>query len=459
MRSALNYSLLIIFCALIAGKMQAVDTVSLQKLPQGIHSIIEVKELDTYLLELDNGMRVALKHSKTEDDVYVRLTALGGFSSLPSSQIAGGVLSPQIAIRSGLGNYGFDQFYAALYENNVDIDASVQPFSRSLEGATEPEHLDFLLGLINSYFTKHVYTKDAFHKVLEKEKAKVSARGKDSTKYFNEQFLSFNSQDYAPFRPLKDYDLDAVDFNVSKEFFDNAFSDPSSFVTVIVGPFDQNQVYEEVARHLATIPQVKEKKLPLPQSLPKIVGIKSKVVNDVNYAAGSITRITIPVQGDVTEDSIDGIEAIAHLLNIRLRNRVAELYPSDNVMVNVNLEFPLYPNLSSAWITAQFITGSEKVAPVGKSILAEIKRLQLEGMTDDEITSLRKKIRKNQKLWQKDNNYWVMVLSNYMLWDWNPKNIKYRYRNKSYLQKSELSKLVKTKIDLNHYTIFSAQDQ
>src|SRR5690606_31058255 len=135
------------------------------------------------------------------------------------------------------------QFFAALYENNVDFDTTVQPFSRNMEATAEPEQLDFLLGLINKCFTNRKFTEQAFDKVIEKEKLKLKSRGKDSTKNFNEQFLAFNTQDFAPLRPFTENDLNIADFQVAKDFFERAFSDPSEFVVVIVGPFEQKTVY------------------------------------------------------------------------------------------------------------------------------------------------------------------------------------------------------------------------
>lgn len=422
----------------------------------GIDAIQKIPELNIVVFHLHNGMKVCVKSTDFDDEVSLRLSALGGFSFLPSSERASGELAPEIAFRSGLGDFRFDQLNVHLYEHSVEFNSTIQPFCRVIEGTSFPEELETLFNLVHWQFTKHKFSDKPFQQVLRNNKEKLKQRYKDNSRSFEDTYMSFNMQNYFPLRPLTSKDIDKVDFQTARSFYDNCFGDPSNFVCVIVGQCKMEKVRALIAKYLASIPPRKDLEIPQLPRLPILSkGVKTKIVRKYNREQ-SITRLTFPINEIITEKNIDVIEAVAKLMRMRLQNEIIERTKGP-IEINVALEFPLYPSLELPWLRIEYISDPKLVTPIGQMILSEVKRMQRDRVTAAEIAFLRKNFQENDRLWQKDNNYWVMILSNYLLWDWDPRGIKEKHESESCFDPEIMKVILRNYISLDNYTIVSGQ--
>ena len=426
---------------------------------EGVESVEVLKDLDLIILHLHNDMTVCLKSTEDEDEeVVVRLAALGGFSALPSSQRASGQLAPRISLKSGLGDYNFDQLQALLYQHSIEFSSTIQPFCRTVDASACPEEVDTLLSLVHSFFTQRRFSKDSYDRVVAKAKYNFTRRSKEGYNKFEETFLTFNTQNFSPLQSLSLSDIEHADFDNAKHFLDRCFNNPSDFVCLIVGRFDVETLSPLIAKHLASIPKKGDPFTYEVSDLPEMNrNAKTKIIKNYNDSTESITRLTFPVKIIITEDNMNSVEAIAKLVEMRLNKAISAHLQLEQVSINASLEFPLYPSLKSPWLTIQYISDPTQVKHIEKIIVSELEQLQNTGVSKEEVALVKQNTQERERWRQKDNNYWIMVLSNYYLWGWDLKGIQKNSGAVTSFKAADFTNHIRSCLSLKHYTIVSAQ--
>lgn len=431
-------------------QMNAVDNVMIVKRE-------DVPELELVVLHLKNGMKVCLKKTASDDEIVVRLTAAGGYTSLPESQRTSGQYASQVAIRSGIGKYNFDLLHAILYDHSIEFNSEVQPFCRYVEGTAFKGEVEILMNLINLFFTQHHFTEHSFNKVMQKAKEKVFHQSKKSYRGFADNYMDFNAPSISAFRGVTVKDIEKADYLTAKKFFESSFKDPSEFACVIAGTFDVDKMIDLIEKYLAIIPSASEERCfcKIPDFPPLQKGIRTKVVPCQSSNKESTTILTFPVIVDITEENFIAVENISQIMYIRLKKALRERYGMDSIVFDVTIEYPLYPCLGLPWIKIQYITPSKLTTSMGQAILSELEKLKNHPVTKEEIALMNQKFKKTQLLHNKDNYYWVMLLSNYAMGNWDLTKLP---ANLNPLEKEEkIQEGLQTYFSLDNYTIISAQ--
>ncbi len=423
----------------------------------GILKRVEIPEIKATILHLKNGMKVALKKTAGDDEMVVRLTALGGYASLPESQWASGHIVAEASIRSGIGSYYFDQLHALLFDQSIEFDAEILPFSRYVEGTAAMGEMDTLMGLIHSFFTGHNLTEHSFKRVAEKTKEQLANRSKNSTRVFEDAYIEFNNPKVSALRPFSIQAIERADFHAGLKALENAFSDPSEFSCVITGSFDTDKMVAIIEKQLASIPAPSNHKslYALPKLPEPDAGVRTKVVKNPRSSSDSLTTVTLPLREKITEKNFNRVENIAILLHRRLKHVLRERYGNNSVIISVTPEYPLYPCLSSPCIKIQYFSDPKHVTAMGQTILAELQKMQKEGVAKDEVEVMSRKSKKAALLHEADNSYWLMALSNYLSWGWDP--IAMPDDLKPLEDPEQIKKILETYFSLENYTIISSQ--
>lgn len=406
---------------------------------------------------LDNGIKVAMKYTDNEEDeVVVRLVAVGGFAELPQNERAAGQISADAAFRSGISNIGFDKMHTMLYEHSVEFETQMQPFSRSLELYADREELEQLFKMVNLFFTKSRFSHKAYDAHKRNLISSMKNRSSDSFAQFEAAYLDFNSQQYHVFNMLQPSDVEAAKFEHSEQFFKRSFVNPSDFICVIVGDFDADYTKKLVKSYLGSIPirdDVVSPKIPRLPDFSK--GVKAKVVKSSSRDQ-SITRMTFPLHVALTQDNARHFEVISSLIRERLVKKICH-HTDPRPEVRVSLEFPYYPSFHNPWISIQYISEPKLVSSIGQSILVELKKMQAEGFLKEELDCVKEMTRSNESLSKMENYFWLTQIANYILWDWDLENIEKDYQTASYWNIDEVNRHTSKFITLDNYSIFSLQ--
>lgn len=456
-----------VFFAFMVGllcSLQANDILPLPKKPtmataevleEGIAETKFFSDLNLTQLILKNGMTVWLKPTNFEtDEIFIKLSALGGFASLDPSERISGELAAQIAWESGVGNLSSDQLSVFLYEHSLELVTKIQPFSRLIEGSLGKRGLHAFLKCVNMIFTQHKLTEAGQKEALKNAVKILSKIDSDSEQTYENAFLQVNTQS-APFlKPLTMKDLNEVDLRKARSFFESCFSDPSDFVCIIVGSFELNEAKRFINKYLSIIP----KKLPN-QIFQKqfTTAFPPEVTHKVIHLAGRsdcLSRITFPLQIALNEKNIPSMEFMCQIIEARLRGVIISRMDFSHG-VDVSYEFPLYPLLNNPWISIRYRSDVSDINRIKDLILKELRSLQEKGSIEQEILEIKRLESGSEEFWLRDNFYWVSMLSNYYLWKWSPEQI-YKAENETQsLTVDTINNMLKTYFHLSNYSVIS----
>lgn len=320
---------------------------------------------------LSNGMKVVLRPGNERDEeVLIQLLAEGGFASLETEKQLSGRLACDIV-------GGFES--AKLYDSSSELQASIQPLYRKIEGTLSKGNTKVPLEMIYLMFTKPHLSDSDLKEGLDKLKFE------DHEWSLDLHAKCLNTRGWAPFCPLSAIDRNKIDLNCVRQFYRKAFLNPKDFLCVIVGDFDQKTLLNELSETLEKIPSTDEEFYPRPSfpSFPE--GIKELNIMQKGRPT-PFCRLTFPVQIQNLEWMTRHIEV--HLNNTLMSNK------NHTTGLDVSYEFPFFPYLDSPWLILQFYAPAIEINRLEEQVLQQLSALQKEDS------------------WKQDNDYWLMTLSN-----------------------------------------------
>lgn len=222
-------------------------------------SIVENRRLEKIhatQLKLSNGMTFCLKSTDSDsDEVFFKMSALGGYGSMNPRNFFSGKLADRIALESGMGTMTSDQFSVFLYDHALEFVVDISPFSRTLEGEGQEKSIEAFFQCVNMVFTEPKLTEKGFEEAISLTKNTISKSSNDSDRAYEAAFLRVNTQNSRFLRPLTLEDLSKVNFEKAKAFYHRSFSNPADFFCVITGNFDEEKVIKLIEKYIVPLPK------------------------------------------------------------------------------------------------------------------------------------------------------------------------------------------------------------
>ena len=210
------------------------------------------------VLELDNGMRVALKTTDFLDDqVLVRAFARGGLSEVGEPEYLDALYANTIA--SELGMYGTkpEVLYDVLAGKRYEMSAKTGTYNRRVDGDTSPVDIETAMQLIHLLFTSDVtemLVREELEAVLRWQEQAIRNRKRDPVSVYNETIRHLvYGQSYQSL-PLQVSDVRRMKPAAACAHFNANYADPSEFTVAFVGAFDERRVRAMVEMYLGSIP-------------------------------------------------------------------------------------------------------------------------------------------------------------------------------------------------------------
>lgn len=388
-------------------------------------SIKNFESIQMTELKLKNGMRFILKSTDDEGEICVRFAALGGSSSLHPSDRASGELAAPLVIESGLGDLCADKLSAFLYSHSIELNLKIEPYTRSIEASLPEESLDAFFKLVHLTFTDPQFSQEAFQTLLAKQK--LAAATKTIDQNLNEILNLSALKEKSPFYPLTMEDLNKTDFQTTKEFFLEAFSDPNDFICVIAGNFNLEKAKDLIIHNFSLLPP---KATSLSPSFPLQIEAPKYLISKVQSlprSQESLVKLALPLQIILDSDRLEQLEISSQIIETRLRNAIKKSRHTKEL--DVWYEMPFYPSLQYPWLTIQFRNSNPNIQNTLSLILEEVKQMYQKGLSQQEVEQALKTKQRSLKLWEHENDYWMVLLSNHYLWGWDPQKIATKFKD------------------------------
>lgn len=451
--------LLLLFSRIDSSENEPLASPPTSTILYNIKSTRYFESLNLTEIVLNNGMRVYLKPTDFEtDEVHFRLSALGGFASLHCTDICSAQNAAQIAWESGNGDLTSDQVSVLLYEHSLEFAPKINAFSRTIEGFSNQRELGSFLMCVNMFFTRQNFTEEGMKIALGQVKQSIVKAKHDNDAIYEAEYLAMNTQGFSGFRSLQLNDIEKVDFIAARNFFFKSFSNPAEFVCVIVGNINPESVKPWIDKYLGEIPsQEYRQKISQPPVKAFPAGKSEKIVRQANRK-DCLTRLTLPLAVPINEENLNSFEFATQVIEARIRKIFIDKMKISHG-IDVAYEYPFYPSLENPWIIIQFKSPQKLVDPLIQMILAELKRLQASGVAQPEIDVIKKFQVGSDDFWLRENAYWAVTISNYLMWDWNLEGIKKNTDKTNATNMNLINTILRTYFSVDNYTIISSQPQ
>jgi zinc protease len=378
-----------------------------------------VPELNLTEWTLSNGVRVVLKPTDfKEDEVLVRAFSPGGYSLSSLEDHLSAANASQIVAMGGVGAFSQVDLQRKLAGKAVSVSPSIGELTEGLSGAASPQDLETLFQLIHLHFTAPRKDETAFRALQAQMGAVLANRGASPLAAFQDTLLVTMAQGHPRARPL---DLEAfreIDLDRAFAFYQDRFADASDFTFVLVGAFEPNEMRPLVETYLGGLPNLSRQESWVDLGMAPPAGIVRKTV-EKGVEPQSRTQIIFTGPFEYTRENRLGIRILTSVLDTRLREVIREEM-SGTYGVGVGRSYEPFPEPRYS-ISVSFGSDPDRVDELVQAIFSEVRSLQEDGPTPEEIQSAREQERRGRETNLRENSWWATQLAFSYQYDHDPR--------------------------------------
>ncbi|KAL4571854.1 hypothetical protein LXL04_018620 [Taraxacum kok-saghyz] len=396
------------------------EIVTLKPNPGSVVQESEYSNIGVTELILSNGMRVCYKQTDfLEDQVLFTGYAYGGLSELPEDEYFSCSMSSTIAGEIGIFGYRPSVLLDMLAGKRAEIGTKLGAYMRTFFGDCSPTDLETAFQLVYQLFATGVVPGEEDIKiVMQMSEESVHAQERDPYTVFANRVREINYGNSYFFRPTRISDLRKVDPFKACEYFNKCFKDPSTFTVVIVGNIAPDIARPLILQYLGGIPRPSEPILRysrddlkgLPFTFPTT--ITREVVRSPMVEAQCSVQLCFPVElkNEKMMEDIHFIGFLTKLLEAKiiqvLRFKHGQIY-SAGVSVFLGGNKPSRVGNARGDISVNFSCDPDVAIALVDLALDEILRLQEEGPSDADISTILEIEQRAHENGLQENYWWL----------------------------------------------------
>ena len=357
---------------------------------------------------LSNGAHVLLKPTTNKNDqIIMRAFSPGGHSLVVDKDYLSAAMAANITGQSGVGDYDLIQLHKKLAGKIASVGASIDEQYERLSGSASPKDLETWFQLMYLHFTAPRADEKTFQSLVARMKVGLENRDRNPQVVFGDAIEKALYGDHHRHRPMTAALLSELDREAALRIYRDRFANAGDFTFVFVGAFHTAELRPLVENYLASLPKLNRREHGRdtgdePKRGPLTVEVKKGI------EAKSSVRLMF--HGDATwnTDERFALRAAVDVLRIRLRELLREdkggVY---GVSVYGDLEHQPRETYSSG---VAFTCSPDNVADLTQSALDEIKRLQTNGPSADNLEKVRETLLRNYEKGLKEDSFWLANL-------------------------------------------------
>lgn len=399
-------------------------------------------------MKLSNGARVILKPTDFKnDEVLFSAFSPGGYSVYETADHQSAYYADDIVNESGLAEYSNADLTKLLAGKKVAVSPYINEYFEGFSGSSAPRDLETMLQLTYLYFTAPRQDSAMFESIMELERTYSKNAASNPESYFQDQFTRVVTQNHprAAVIPAES-ELAQVNLGRLYEIYHDRFADGSDFTFLFVGSFKVDSIKPLVEQYLASLPSLKR------QESWKDMGIRPPAKKtDRSVYKGSDPKSIMGIYFetvtpyDPLEDHL--VESFGQLLTIRYLDVIREEL-SGAYTVQAGSDLVKIP-YSRAVLNIVIPCSPENTKALTKAALAEIRHIQQNGVTPEDLQKIREAQRRDLEKNLKENGFWLGRLANVYRFD-DPGLIT-QYADRIDAVTSENLQAVARMIDLKNY--------
>jgi zinc protease len=379
----------------------------------------EIAELGVTVIRFQNGVEAWLKPTDFKnDEILYSLAATGGASLAEPDSFVEALLAPALVQLSGIGGHRAVDLQKLLAGKLARATAAISLSTHAISGSARPGDLETGLQLLYLSFTAPGNDDEAFANMKKQLDAMYANREQNPGLLFSERVGSVNSSNHYTSEPVTRERLERLDRDAMSGFYRHRFSNAADFSFMMVGTFSVDEVLPLVAQYVGGLPSAGQ-----PSSRVKDIGLAfpSKIVRET-LKKGREPKVTTRISffADPPQDAseITRVATATDVLEIALRDILREEL-GETYTVGVGLQQDTFQR-GGGHIAVSFTAAPENLEKMTERVMAEIRRLQKEGPTDDLVNRARESAMREHETGMKQNGYWLARLQTAKLLDRDP---------------------------------------
>lgn len=375
-------------------------------------------------LMLSNGMRICYK--KTDflgDQVLLSGFAPGGLTEVPQATFK--TCSMGNTLAQELGPFGFKPEVLAdlLTGKRVQLSMSEGAYWRKFAGEDSPGDMEEGLQLVHKLFQHNVTpnTED-LQTCMTFMRESLIAQIRNPAQAFVKRVRAINYGNCYYFQSAELKDLDNLDVDAACNHFNQCYQKPAEFTVCLTGQIDEEELLSLVQKYLASIPSTsKQEAKPIKDLTPLPVQFPEHVIReDVKCSMvmpQALAQITFPVQLQWSPSHLEEahwLQYVCQLLEMSL-TRLMRFEQSKVYSVSVSpffgVQAPGPADTLQGDVGINFSCSPANTHHLIDAAVNEVKRLQEEGPTEADVSSLKSIEQRNWETLQQENAYWLEMLT------------------------------------------------
>lgn len=374
------------------------------------------------VVEFANGLEAWLKPTDFKnDEIVFAMYAPGGASLAPPGDYLDAALSGSYAMLAGAGGLKALDLQRLLAGRLVSAVPSISLSTHGVSGSSVPADLELALQLLHQRVAAPGDDAEAFALLRRQLDAAVVNRLQDPQQQFADRVSLVNTSGHYTAEPITPERVASLDRETMAQFFRERFSDAGPFTLFMVGAFELDEAIPLLAQYAGTLPGSRDG-----ASDYRDVGLRfPAAVERATVEAGREPRGQ-SVISFFAEPSLDPVEqeavaAANTVLETVLRNILREEL-GQTYGVSVGLQH-YWPQRGGGHISVRFGADPGNVDSMTERVLAEVKRLQMEGPTPDLTNRAKQSALRTHETAVRRNGYWLARLQSSHLLGRDPAEI------------------------------------
>ncbi|MGH1385483.1 M16 family metallopeptidase [Kordia sp.] len=362
-------------------------------------------------MTLSNGAKVIFKKTDFKnDEILFSAYSLGGTSLYSDADFKAIGFA-----NGGLGEAGVNGF------SKVDLRkmmsgkiARVRPYIGSyregFNGSTTPKDLETLFQMTHLYFTKLNKDEKAYNSYLTKQKGFLTNIMKSPQFYFQFEMGKFMNEKNPRYQGFPTPEaMDASDYDLAFEKYQERFADAGDFNFYFVGNVDEQKLQEYVEKYLASLPGKNSNEKPNFSTFRPLAGKHTKIIEKGKDPKSSV-QIIFNGKAEYNSKEARAMQFLGDILSIKLIEKLRE---QEGGVYGASASGSIR-SFPYGWFNMRisFPCGPENVDKLKDAALAELQEIIDNGPTDKDVSKVKEAALLDNKEQVKKNRFWLRYLSN-----------------------------------------------
>ncbi len=420
--------------------------------PAAVTERRQIPEVGITIVRFANGVEAWLKPTDFKNDqVLFSLVAPGGASLAPPAQYVEASLATAQIELSGVGGHSAVDLQKMLAGRIASASPSVSLSSHAISGSSTPADLETALQLLNLTFTAPGDDPQAFALIKRQLEAAYANRRQNPGVLFAEKIAEVNSQGHYTTTPLTPERIAQLDRAAMVSFYKARFANAADFTFFIVGSFSVDDVLPRLARYVGSLPSTGQATSHFRDVGMRFPEADVRATVEKGSEPRAQTVLSFFADPPIEENVQTRVAAATDVLEIALRDLLREEL-GETYSVSVGLQQHL-PQRGDGYIAISFAASPENVGKMVDRTLAEVKRLQQEGPSDDLTNRARESARREYQTAVKQNGFWLGRMQSSRLLGRDPLLILQREKRIDAVTPANLQETFRTYFPLDRYTV------